>query len=156
LEIRPELNSIPEILSSVLDVLTEEYTDLDLKIELHQESKPALVDYEYLSLALKLLFEVLVETQPISQVIYVNTYETDAYWHINILGLNTETISFISSFSHCFVGDFNDWTSIVPINKLKLLVMCKIFAIQSIQIQTVTLNDGLDGIQLSLPLGKSL
>lgn len=153
LEIRPELHSIPEILSSVVDKTNTRYPDLNLSIDLLQESSPAIVDYEYLSMALKFLFEVIADAHKSSQPIKVFTKETSSDWQIIIMGLKNEIISFISTISECFADELNNFSSIVPTNKLKLLVLCKIFLLQSIQIGTVII-DNLDGIQLSIPLGE--
>ena len=96
LVIRPELNAIPEILSSVMDMISDGYPDLDLDFQISLDSSPALVDYEYLSVALRLFFEVIAESQSPSEAIRVFTHETSSDWYIDIVGVHTDILGFIT------------------------------------------------------------
>lgn len=153
LEIRPELNAIPEILSSVLDAIADGYPGLDLNFDISADSSPVFVDYEYLSVALRLLFEVIADTQPPSQPIQVVTGETPSDWHIQILGVNGEILAFISTVSDCFADEFRNFSSVSSTNKLKLLVMCKILSLQSIHIGIDKKTGQSESVQLAIPLG---
>ena len=152
LEIKPEPNEIQEILSSALDAIAENYPDLVFEIDMLPDGNPILVDYEYLSVALKLLFEVLAETQEEPQKLTVVARETQSDWIVDIYGGSSEIIDFLSTVSLCLAEELSQDTLLLPTNKLKLLVMCRIFGSQSIQIGTSQKMENKVGIRLSIPL----
>ena len=156
LVIRPELNAIPEILSSVMDMISDGYPDLDLDFQISLDSSPALVDYEYLSVALRLFFEVVAESQSPSEAIRVFTHETSSDWYIDIVGVHTDILGFISTVSHCAPDELNNFSSIPPSYKLKLLVMCKILDLQSIRISIDPTNGEDKKVRLVIPLGGKI
>lgn len=152
LETKPEPNEIQEILSFALDGIVEGYPELDIDIDMSSEGNPVLVDYEYLSVALKLLFEVIAETQTGSQQIRVVAREEHSNWHIDIYGITNEVLDFISTIPLCLADELAQDRRLLPTNKLKLLVMCRIFGLQSIQIGAVVERDKPVAIRLSIPL----
>jgi len=152
LEIKPEPNEIQEILSSALDSIAEGYPELEFEIDMLPDGDPILVDYEYLSVALKLLFEVLAETQNTPQRFKVIAREAQTDWYVDIYGVSNEILDFLATISLCLADDLNQDTRILPTNKLKLLVMCRILSLQSIQIGNTMEMENLVGIRLSIPL----
>jgi signal transduction histidine kinase len=154
LEVKPEPNEIQEILSSVLDTIVEGYPELKLDIDMLSDGNPVLVDYEYLSVALKLLFEVLAVTQKAPQRFKVIVSEAPSDWYVDIYGASNEILDFISTIPLCLADELTQETRLLPANKLKLLVMCRIFGLQSIQIGTITDPANLMGLRLSIPLVK--
>ncbi len=152
LEIKPEPNEIQEILSSALDNIASSYPEIKLEIDMLPDGEPILVDYEYLSVGLKLLFEVLVETQKAPQRYKVVTSEGSTFWFVDIYGVKKEIIDYITTISLCMAEEQKQDKRLLPTNKLKLLVMCRIFGLQSIQLGSSTDIQNEDGIRLSIPL----
>jgi hypothetical protein len=152
LEVKPEPNEIQEILSSALDNIALSYPEIEFEIEMLPDGKPILVDYEYLSVSLRLLFEVLVETQKPPQRYKVVTSEGTAFWFVDIFGVKKDIIDYITTISLCTADEQKQDTRLLPTNKLKLLVMCRIFGLQSIQIGSSIDFQNEDGIRLSIPL----
>ena len=152
LEIKPEPNEIQEILSSVLDRIAEEYPELKLELDMASDGNPVLVDYEYLSVALKLLFEVIADTQTDTQGINVVAREVDSNWHIDIYGVDNEILELLSTIPLCLADELTPDKRLLPTNKLKLLVMCRIFGSQSIQTGGITKMENLTGMRISIPL----
>jgi len=152
LEIKPEPNEIQEILSSALDNIALSYPEIEFEIEMLPDGSPILVDYEYLSVSLRLLFEVLVETQKTPQRYKVVTSEGTAFWFVDIYGVKKEIIDYITTISLCMADEQKQYKLLLPTNKLKLLVMCRIFGLQSILIGLSPDIQNGDSIRISIPI----
>ena len=60
----PEPTEIPELLSSVNGIIAQDYPDLPLGLNIRTPGKLACIDYEYLSIVLVMLCELIIQTQP--------------------------------------------------------------------------------------------
>jgi len=81
-----EPNSILEILSRVADALRRDTLDLSITLDLPAGGKAALVDYDYLRIALKILLESLISSSatPIERL-HVRATE-GSHWQIDVEG----------------------------------------------------------------------
>lgn len=155
LEIKPEPNEIQEILSSVTDSLGEAYPELNLDLDMSPNGSPVLVDYEYLSVALKLLFDVIAEAHAAARPIRVAAREERSGWRIDIFGVAEDVLDFISTNPLCLADELAQDKRLLPTNKLKLLVMCRILGSQSIQIEAVVEKGKPASVCLLIPLAHS-
>ncbi|MFN2235499.1 MAG: hypothetical protein ACK2U1_14835 [Anaerolineales bacterium] len=156
LEIKPEPNEIQEILSYVLDTIAGDYSDLEFDIEILPDGSPILVDYEYLSVSLKLLFEVLTESQKPQKMYRVVTQEEGNFWFIDVLGVKEEIAEYISTVTLCSADELTQGAHISPTNKLKLLVMCRIFGLQEIHIKAIESLENEPGIRVLIPIVEKI
>jgi signal transduction histidine kinase len=152
LKIKPEPNEIQEILSSALDSIELSYPEIEFELDMLPEGNPVLVDYEYLLVSLRLLFEILAETSKIQKYYRINASEDESFWFVDIHGVQDDIVEYITTISLCTADEIEQDTRLLPTNKLKLLVMCRIFGLQSILISsTPELEKGI-GLRLSIPL----
>ena len=134
LEIETEPNMIQEILATLQSSMTKNNHTLQLVADFPPDGKPALVDYQYLSVALNLLVEVIIgEDKNVTQLALQAT-EFPESWHLQINGLNTPIITIIRH----FLNQANDMTTIVqqilPENALKLMTACRILYLQNVKL----------------------
>jgi len=156
LEIKPEPNEIQEILTLVLDAVADNYSDLEFEIEIFPDGSPILVDYEYLSVSLKLLFEVLAESPKPQKMYRVITREEENFWFIDILGVKNEITEYLSTVTLCNADELTQDAHISPTNKLKLLVMCRIFGLQDIHFKAIGGLENEAGIRILIPIVKKI
>jgi light-regulated signal transduction histidine kinase (bacteriophytochrome) len=155
LELKPEPNEIQEILSYVLDNISQRFPEVKLDVEMASDGHPVMVDYEYLSVGLRLLFEVLADTSKGLHRISVGVTESQDAWLINISGMNNEVMEYLSTIaSKCSTDEVMQETRLVAINKLKLHVMCRIFSEQSIYFEPQTELENHTGIRLTIPIAE--
>ena len=102
LRFSPEPSSIPEILFRVADGLQKDTPGVAVELALPGEGKPALVDYDYLRIALKMLLEALIAAGGPSSgraaphrgrpagspplVLRIRAEQTAAHWQIHVSG----------------------------------------------------------------------
>jgi hypothetical protein len=126
---------------------------LDVELILPQEGKPVEVDFEYLTLALTMLFEVFasrLDTQKIS----VRMQEAPVGWSVDVDGLDQTTVELIDRM-HCFQLDPNFITNrLSPENAIRLHIVCKLFHLQDIQVDSMNMDRTHPGIHIHVPAAK--
>lgn len=152
LEIKPEPNEIQEILSSALDSIEPNYPEIKFELDMLPVGNPVLVDYEYLLVSLRLLFETLADTSKAQKIFKISAREDESFWFLDIHGVQKEIIEYITTISLCTANEIEQETRLLPTNKLKLLVMCRIFGLQSILIGSTPEIEKEIGLRLSIPL----
>ena len=154
LKVKPEPNEIQEILSSALDTIELSHPDIEFDVDMLRSGNPVLVDYEYLLVSLRLLFETLAETSKIQKYYRIYASEDESFWFVDIHGVQNDIVEYITTIALCTADEIEQDTRLLPTNKLKLLVMCRIFGLQSILINSIPeLEKGI-GLRLSIPLVK--
>jgi len=151
LEMRLEPYEIQEIFISVFDKIGKEYPEIELDIDMQSDGSLILVDYKYLTVALELLFDVVAMSQPASSQLEVIARDTQANWFMDVYGINDDITGFIINIASCMDDDLIKDISLLPTNKLKLFVVCNIFSLQSIQIESLTREPNDKGLRLILP-----
>ena len=154
LEMRLEPYEIQEIFISAFDTLGKEYPRLELSIDMPSDGNLILVDYKYLTVALELLFDVITASQPFLSRLKVIARETHANWQIDIYGINDDIADFIGKISSCVDDELIKDIRLLATNKLKLFVVCNIFSLQEIQIESLNTEENGSGVRLILPLAK--
>ncbi len=153
LEINPEPHTLQEILSGVLDTISASPSEFHFDVVSSEAGKPVLVDYEYLAVSLRLLMEVLVNTEAVSSNLQV--METENYWYLDILYVS-EPIA--TALDHFYRGNLDGWMlieHIAPENALKLFTASKIIRSQNIQLEIHTDETGEKGkmkLRLIIPI----
>jgi hypothetical protein len=136
-----DYHMIQEILSSSQSVATRKMPEIRLEIDFPLEGQPVFVDYEYLSKALVLLYEVLFPPY-LSQPIRIVASEWDGFWALDLSGASQAMFRVIDQMHRCKARpESNEILSAE--NILKLHLMCEILHLQQISV------DILDGPEQS-------
>jgi K+-sensing histidine kinase KdpD len=151
LTMQVEPYDIQEVFIPTFDKLGRNYPNLELKIDIPSEGNSILVDYKYLSVALELLIDVIAVSQQSLSKLEVQAREHQTNWHMDIYGIDDEIASFIANISSCIDDDLITDIRLLPTNKLKLFVVCNIFNLQDIQIESLDHETGDNGLRLILP-----
>jgi hypothetical protein len=130
-----DFHMIQEILSSSQSVATKKMPEIRLEIDFPLEGQPVFVDYEYLSKALVLLYEVLF-TQSLSQPIRIVASERNGFWALDFFGASQSMPKIIDQMHRCKAQpESNEILSAE--NILKLHLMCEILHMQEISVDVV-------------------
>lgn len=134
LEIEAVPNSLQEILASLQESVNKNGRGNKLKIQYPSEGEPVLVDYQYLSLALGLLIEVIFSEDKDATELSIITHKSLDYWHLQIEHLNPSIVIVIRHFFEQVNDIVTIANQILPENALKLLTACRILFLQNIQL----------------------
>jgi K+-sensing histidine kinase KdpD len=151
LTMQVEPYDIQEVFIPTFDKLGRIHPNLELKIDIPSEGKSILVDYKYLSVALELLFDVIAVSQQSLSGLEVQAREHQTNWHMDIFGIDSEIAGFIANISSCEDEELITDIRLLPTNKLKLFVVCNIFSLQNILIESLNQGSGSNGLRLILP-----
>jgi hypothetical protein len=62
-----------------------------------EDEKPVLVDYEYLKVALKLLFEGIFQVKKSSEILHVRSIESDTSWNLYIENIDETVVDHVNN-----------------------------------------------------------
>jgi K+-sensing histidine kinase KdpD len=136
LEIETEPNIIQEIFITLHDGFANSNPDFQLVTNYQPEGSPILVDYQYLSVALTLLIEIIIseDKQAVQLTLQAVNNGEMKNWHLQIGDLN---LSLATIMRH-FFEQSNDISTVVkqirPENALKLITACQILHLQNIKL----------------------
>lgn len=130
-----DFHLLQEILSTSQAIALKKMPDIKLDISFPGEGKPVLVDYEYLTKALVLLYEVLF-TQSLAGPIRVSASETDGSWFLDFLGVDPATIRIIEQM-HRYKTQPKSNEILSAENILRIYVMCEILHLQQISVDVL-------------------
>lgn len=135
LELRRDSQLLQEILSVSQMAAIKKFPEMKLEISFPVDGKPVLVDYEYLTKALLLLYEVLYAQAP-TEPIRVVASETSGAWLLDFTGLGAQTLKLIQQMHYCKTQPTsNEYLSAE--NTLRLHIVCEILHLQQISIDVV-------------------
>ncbi len=149
----PEPNEIREILSAVIENVSCSYPKLSINLNTCTSGRPVCVDYEYLSIALIMLFEFVIEMQAPPQQLNIFTEELRDHWVVDVKGVDQSADKMLK-LSASYIDELIQDASLLPTTKLKLYVVYKILELQSIQIKIQPKIDKPTGIRLTIPIVK--
>lgn len=153
LEMDQEPQTLQEIISAVQGQNDSWQTKLDLEVSLPPVGRPALVDYEYLSLALKLLLEVFAEYGPGPHIVKLEAIEQPDAWHIDIEGIDPYILELLPHINCCTPDElFHQGEGLIPEILLKLYIACQIFCMQDIRSESVKSREGNAKLRLFIPV----
>ena len=94
LSLNAEPIGIQEILSFVISNISKNNPEhIPFELSVCERGLPVLVDYEYFSIALVFLLEIILETEQGSQKLTINTNELNSHQYVDILGISNHGIS---------------------------------------------------------------
>ena len=135
LELRRDSQLLQEILSVSQTAAIKKFPDIKLEISFPSVGKPVLVDYEYLTKALLLLYDVLFAQAP-SNPIRVIASETSGAWFLEFTGIDLQVLRMIEQMHYCKTQPTsNEFLSAE--NILRLHIVCEILHRQQISIEVV-------------------
>ena len=148
-----EPHSLPEILSQAKDQVQAQVADAVIQLSAPVDMRPVHVDFEYLRLALRLLFEVLIETsaphhEPISVKLVAEAHE----WQIIVAGSFADPANSLiewlcSPDSKCTPPPANLRSDI----RLKGLVSCQLLDLLAVSMAANRRAKGIRYLTLSAP-----
>lgn len=151
LEIKREPQSLQEILAVVQANATTKNPKLKLRLSLPKEGKPVLVDYEYLTIALEYLFELLAAGQK-AEKIQIRAVENPNDWFLDIDGLDEADLDLIHNMHYCKTDQHAlSRYSLVPEMILGLHVACEIFHLHEIELERAKVSQGEPILRLVIP-----
>lgn len=134
LEIETEPNMIQEILIKLQNNIIKNGHGIQISAQYPLDGKPVLVDYQYLSVALEMLIEVIFSEGKDAAQLSVLVREEEESWYLQINDLNPTIVTTI----HHFFEQSNDMTMvmirILPENALKLMTACRMLHLQNIKL----------------------
>ena len=136
--INPEPTEVPEILSSVNGTVAKNYPDLPLDLNVQTPGKPAYVDYEYLSIALVMLCELIVQMQPSPRPLSIAAVESKDHWAVDIGEVNQEVLDTLLKASASGSDELLQDAHLLPTRRLQLYVVYEILERLSIKISTLS------------------
>lgn len=152
LEMQREFHILPEILSTVIDTLSAKLPQLPLDVAWPAEGKPVFVDYGYLTVAIRLLLEVLLETRIGPDGLDLRATETETHWQIDLDHIAPAGLEAINHLAGCQASDLTLTDSLSPENVLKLFTVCRIFRLQDIQLKVLEQPPEKARLRLIFPL----
>ena len=147
LEIKVEPQTLQEIVSMAREQIQKESGGLDVEITLQQAGKAVLVDYEYLSLALRFIFEVLSEFNLKPKTLNMFAFESMQGWKLDIVSERL-IIDLFALIVNDKIVELLNANRISPENRLKLYIVERIFLQMKIQVELVEYSDHKAGLRL--------
>ena len=142
-------NMLQEILSFSQTNALKKIPDIRLEVSFPADGKPVLVDYEYLTKALLLLYEVLFAQAP-AETIRIAASETVGGWFLDFSGLDPQMIKGIDQIYHSKAQPAS-YEFLSAENILKLHVFCEILHLQQITVEILDEPGRLPIMRLRVP-----
>jgi K+-sensing histidine kinase KdpD len=153
IQINQEPHTLQEILSKLEDELSQRIEKLTFGVEYPRDGASVLVDYEYMMIALRLLFEAMAGDQDHSVKIQVVMEQMDDSWRLEIHNGGTLSVyKLICNLSDNLTEEFLQTEQISPELALKIYTAFKIFSLQNIQIQACEDKANNAFIELAIPI----
>ena len=140
---------LQEILSVSHTIAVKKNPDIKLEVSFPKDGMPVLVDYEYLTKALLLLYEVLYAQAPAGSI-RVEASETTGAWFLDFIGFEPHIAKIFEAMHHCKVQPaLNEFLSAE--NGLRLDVICEILHLQQISVEILDEPGRLPILRLRVP-----
>ncbi len=115
-----------------------------------------MVDYEYLMIALRLLFESIAETQDFPITVRVVVEEKAENWQLEILDITPEVYKAICDLSSSLSDELFTAEQISAQKALMIYIAFKIFNLQNIQMKSCQDKEGHSVLRLAIPFAGKL
>ena len=148
-----EPNSLQEILSQARDLVQKDIPDAIIDLSLPAETRPAFVDFEYLRMALRLLMDVLLNTNVNSCVpMSIRMLEKATEWQLVVETDFTDQTNDVVNWL-CFHAPER---LLLPVNlrseiKMKTLVSYQLLTLQTIKLTTSSAVEQATSLVLYVP-----
>jgi hypothetical protein len=143
---------LQEILSGAHAEALKKWPDIHLEVSFPAEGKPVQVDFEYLTKALLLFFDVFFTRCPSDQIC-VSAIETSSCWTLEFSGINAPILVVIEQMVHCKTQPMG--IDFLPSeNILKLHIACEILHLQDITVDVLERPEQSPILRLYIPVVK--
>jgi K+-sensing histidine kinase KdpD len=154
LVLKKDKQVLQEILSVAQTNALRKRPDIRLEVSFPPEGNPAMVDYEYLTKALLLLYEIFF-SRGFSEQIRVAASETNDCWVLDFTGIDSSIIDVINQMYHCKTQPAAiDFLS--SENILKLHIACEILHLQEISVDVLDAPEQPQMLRLRVPVVKTM
>jgi len=140
---------LQEILSVSHTMAVKKNPDIRLEVHFPSDGMPVQVDYEYLTKALLLLYDVLFAQAPTNSL-RVEASETSGAWFLDFTGLEPHIVKMIGNMHGCKAQPAA-YELFSAENILKLDVICEILHLQRITMEMLDEPDRLPVLRLRIP-----
>jgi K+-sensing histidine kinase KdpD len=151
LELKREPQSLQEILAVVQGSITARHSKLQTRFFMPKEGNSVLVDYEYLTIAIGLLFDLLDADQK-NRSVRVQAIENPQNWYLDISGVDRTALELIQNMYACKTDEkISSKYVYLPEQILGLHVACEIIHLQEMDLAAVSNPDGSSVLRLVVP-----
>jgi K+-sensing histidine kinase KdpD len=151
LELKREPQSLQEILAVVQGSIAARHPKLQARFYLPKEGKPVMVDYEYLTIAIGLLFELFDADQK-NRSLRVHAVEHPQSWYLDVNGVDRIALELIQNMYACKTDvKITSQYPYLPEHILGLHVACEIIHLQEIDLAAIVNPDGTSVLRLVVP-----
>jgi hypothetical protein len=133
LELKRDPHMLQEILSVAQASAFLKFPGIGLDISFPREGKMVLVDYEYLTKALLLIFEVIYTRNP-TEYILIQASEGDSSWSLDFSGFDPQIMETIHQMHYCRTEPLSI-NFLSAENILRLHIACEVANLQDISIE---------------------
>lgn len=142
----------PQILQEIIYMVQAKgqthFPNLVLLTTLPGEGRYVQVDYQYLTLTLEFLLEVLEQADVRS--LHLSANEEGDYWRLTLKGLSMAALNLVQQFQTC--GSISIESASIPAEYLlRLHLVCQLLDLQAIKIDIPNSGDGSDQLSLLIP-----
>lgn len=148
--LKPEPHILQEIVSVAVDQIKKVNSSFTPLVKLSSANKAVLVDYEYLLLALKLGFEILIDMEVPPDRIKLSVKDGEQFCDLDLMGDPLFTKPFILSGDDRIIKLLIDDT-LSPDTRLKIFVIYQIILQQGFSIKLVEFSKSLSGARILIP-----
>jgi len=155
LELVPEPNSIQEIISNVIDIVSNEFSECTFEVDISAQDMPIFVDFDYTVMALLFLFEFILEKDNGLDLCKINIKEVNNDYMIQISNVNKTVRDLIFEIEEELTEGLMWRNELKSSHKLKLFVLGSICDTQNIQISTHEADDSWE-IHVAVPVVQEI
>jgi len=155
LALKRDPHELQEILSIVQEHFSKNYPKLALKVKFPSEGKVVQVDYDYLVIVLRILFEVLdmVAVEQIS--VQATAFENPENWNLDITSENSMIIPLVAQVIAGISEQAIRPKHVSPEVVLRMVVIQQISDLNGIQVQVHEREDGEAVLRLIIPVSAN-
>jgi len=138
LEIKPENQSLQEILATVLDTIASKMPQTQININIPPERATIFADYGYLAVALRFLVEVLLESEPETKPISISATQLELFWQLDMIPVSDSVAGFLQKLNAVAIQDLMQTEGLSPEKVLKLFTAFQLCQRQNVELKVNT------------------
>ncbi len=153
LEVKPEPHSLQEILYKVDSDFCRQFPDFVIDLDIPVDGKPVQVDFEYLSITLTLIIQ-LVMSDTGRENIGLRAWEEANSWVVEFSGLNSQMVKYVyTSMDHPECGGPSE-LPLDPADNLRMKVICNLLSLQGLKLLPFSTNEEPTRLAFSIPVSQ--
>lgn len=151
LVLKRESHLLQEILSVLEDDICQRLDNFQIKIDFPDEGKPVIVDYQYLMIALQLLFEVVAATPKGGIQLEMTAREFENHWLLDICNIPSSIYQLVCDTAKNISEEFIRTEHIPAERALMIYNAYHILRLQEIELSACEARDGCQILRLAIP-----